>query len=162
MARPEYRGTTIELRTYTPKEKALFDAWADRHGLPTSTFLLSKLRELMDEEDHQRPARPNREHELQARIATLEQDLRLTKMALDKAKLHISLIRPKQGVAQAMDSRMLSILQEPGSIREEVLFSMLDIKEGDKELIELARRQLEMLEGWGLISKSARGWKWMK
>ena len=94
MARLEYRGTTIELYTYSPQEKVQFDEWAKKHGMPTSTFLLSKLRLMIDEESHPKPSRVNRELELRAKIATLERDLKLTKMALDKATLHISLTTP--------------------------------------------------------------------
>ncbi|MDD1752019.1 MAG: hypothetical protein LUQ38_02880 [Methanotrichaceae archaeon] len=162
MARPEYRGSTIELRAYSPKEKAEFDAWASRHGKPTSTFLIDKLREMMDAEAHKKPARPNREHELQAKIATLEQDLRLTKMALDKAKLHISLTTPPSGVVHKLDSRMVSIIEDQKTVNEEGLLRLLNIDEGEKELIILVRRELEALEGFGLIRKTQKGWKWVK
>jgi len=162
MARPEYRGTTIGLRAYSPAEKLLFDEWADKHGQPTSTFLLSKLRLMMDEEAHPKPSRANREHELQARIATLEQDLRITKAALDKAKLHISLTSPPPGGIHNMDTRMISIFKASGAVNEEALLSMLNIQEGEKELIKLLRRELEALESMGLIRKSSKGWKWVK
>ncbi|MDD1742987.1 MAG: hypothetical protein LUQ47_06605 [Methanotrichaceae archaeon] len=140
----------------------LFDEWAEKHGQPTSTFLLSKLRLMMDEEAHPKPSRANREHELQAKVATLEINLRLTKMALDKAKLHISLTTPPPGVVHDMDSPIISNFKGQGAITEEVLLSMLNIQEGEKESIKLVLRELEALESMGLIRKSSKGWKWVK
>ncbi|MDD1742810.1 MAG: hypothetical protein LUQ47_05690, partial [Methanotrichaceae archaeon] len=155
MSRPEYRGTTIELRTYSPAEKAQFDEWAKKHGQPTSTFLLSKLRWMMDNEIYPTPIRPNRELELRAKIATLEQDLKLTKAALDKARLQVAFSTPPTGVVHDMDNRIISIFKMSGALPEEVLLSMLNIQEGEKELIKLLRRELEALESMGLIRKSS-------
>ena len=106
--------------------------------------------------------RPSREHELQAKIATLEQDLRITRMALNKAQLHISLTIPPPGVVHKLDSRMVTILEGQGTVNEEALLRMLNIQEGEKELIKLVRRELEALEGFGLIRKSSKGWKWIE
>jgi hypothetical protein len=158
----EYLGRTVELIYYSRDEKAEFDAWAEEHGAPTATFLMAQLRNLKDSAKHKRPvSRSGREIELQAQIASLQEELRLTKAALQKAKLHLSLIPPRPGTAHQMDSRMISILKNQGPLREEVLFSMLNIGESDREMEDLMRLELEALEGFGLISKSSRGWKWV-
>jgi len=61
-----------------------------------------------------------------------------------------------------MDSRLISILKGPSAINEEELLSILNIQEGEKELIKLLRQELEVLEGLGLIRKTTRGWKWIR
>ena len=159
----EYLGRTVELIYHNRDEKAEFDAWAHEHGAPTATFLMAQLRDLKDSTKHKRHVpHSSREIELQTRIASLEEELRLTKAALQKAKLHLSLIPPRPGVVHQMDGRIISILKSQGALREEVLFAMLEIEETDREMKDLVRLQLESLEGFGLISKSSKGWKWAK
>ena len=75
------------LRCFTPTEKAELDAWADQHDKPTGPFLLSRLRDLKDAEEHKRPAHQSREHELRAEIVALQEELRLTKAALQRAEI---------------------------------------------------------------------------
>jgi len=41
------------------------------------------------------------------------------------------------------------------------LLSELGIDPGEAELVKAVSRQLEELEGFGLISSTQRGWKWI-
>ena len=143
----------------SPELKAEAKAIARDKGITLTQYILGLI-----ERDQSKPKKPraSREHELQARIATLEQDLKITKAALDKAKLHISLTTPPPGVVHDMDSRIISIFKKQDAVTEEVLLSMLNIQEGEKELIKLLRRELEALKSMGLIRKTLKGWKWVK
>jgi hypothetical protein len=155
-----YQGCRFEIYFATPGQKEEAKAIAKSKGITLTQYILRLIE--ADQAREKRPPRPNREHELQAKIATLEQDLRLTKMALDKAKLHISLTTPPPGVVHKLDSRMVTILEGQKTVNEEGLLRMLNIQEGEKELIKLVRRELEDLEGFGLIRKTSKGWRWVK
>jgi len=125
-------------------------------------FSTAKLRWMMDNEIYPTPIRPNRELELRAKIATMEQDLKVTKAALEKRNYRWHCLPLHRGLCMDMDSRIISIFKESGALPEEVLLSMLKIDEGDKELVKLLRRELEALESMGLIRESSKEWKWVK
>jgi hypothetical protein len=57
-----------------------------------------------------------------------------------------------------LQREIVGILKGSGAIKEAVLFSELEIL-GDAAMQELVRRELEDLEGTGLVRKSCRGWK---
>jgi len=162
LARKEYSGCIIELRTWTPQEKDEMDAWAAAHGMPTSTFLIGRLRALKDEEDHGKPDRKQamREQELQEKIAALEEELHITRAALQRAEGHV-ISAPIAGLRESyLQDRIAEILESSGAMKSEILYSELKIAKDDKALQKKVLEELEELEASGRVRKTPRGWLW--
>jgi hypothetical protein len=161
MPHPRYRGTTIELRTFSPSEKAEIDAWADKHGEPTSAFLLARIRDLMDAETHKKKPDLGHEAKLLADMSSLETELRQTKAILKKAEARLAFMPNEQG-ERFLNSRLIRILKDRGAaLKESEIFSLMDAT-GDRPLEDLVREELERLEGFGLIRKSSHGYRWIR
>jgi hypothetical protein len=160
MAPKQYSGSIIMLRCFTPTEKAELDAWADKHDKPTGPFLLSKLRDLKDAEEHKRPAYQNREHELRAEIVALQTELRLAKAALQRAEILRAV--PTSGLRDLYLARQIkAVLEGQGTMKEDIIFSLLEIEESDRVIQDVVRQELEALEGDGWVRKNIRGWRWI-
>lgn len=138
------------------------DAWAAAHGMPTSTFLMGRLRALKDEEDHGKPDRKAavREQELQERIAALEEELRITKAALHRAEGHVMSV-PDAGLSESyLQDRIAEILENSGATKSAILYSELKIAKEDKVLQKKVLEELEELEASGRVRKTPKGWLW--
>jgi len=72
-----YQGVRAEIYFPSPELKAEARAIARGKGITLTQYILGLI-----ERDQSKPKKPrvSREHELQAQIATLERDLKLTKM----------------------------------------------------------------------------------
>jgi len=90
----------------------------------------------------------------------------LKEMILQKYKLAIE---KQQSLAfleddfkgkRVLDRNLIDILKQHGSIYEERLMTLLGVDKSDSEFAQLVSRQLEILEGYGLVKKGAHGWRW--
>lgn len=155
MARKEYSGCIIELRTWTPQEKDEMDAWAAAHGMPTNTFLIGRLRALKDEEDHGADRKQAmREQELQEKIAALEEELHITRAALQRAEGHV-ISAPIAGLRESyLQDRIAEILESSGAMSSNSL-SELKIAKDDKAL-QKRLKELEELEASGRVRRCQR------
>jgi hypothetical protein len=138
------------------------DAWAAVHGMPTSTFLMGRLRALKDEEDHGKPDRKHAMHEqeLKERVVALEEELRITKAALQRAEGHVRSV-PDAGLSESyLQDRIAEILASSGAMKSDILYSELKIAKDDRALQKKVLEELEELEASGIVRKTARGWLW--
>jgi len=155
-------GATTELAFDTPEEKAAFDAWAKKHGSSASPFLICRLRDCMESEQHPRKApKGPTDHELREQIASLQSELHATKAALARAEARIPAQEGYVG-DRYLQRQIVGLLKGSGAVPEMVLFSELDIAAEDGVMQALVLRELEELEGHGRVRKSAKGWRWLE
>lgn len=57
---------------------------------------------------------------------------------------------------------LVSILQEGRIVSSDEIMSRLGIRPQEHEAIKAVAKQLENLEGYGLVKSSSKGWKWMQ
>ena len=158
MARPKDNARLISLYVFSDKEKAHYSELAKAAGVPLSKFLISKIEEaaisLKELED------------LQVRIHDLQEEVRLKDMILQKYK---SAVEKQQSLAfleddfkgkRVLDRNLIDVLKQHGPVYDDRLMTLLGFDKSDSEFAQLVSRQLEILEGYGLVKKGGRGWKW--
>lgn len=59
-------------------------------------------------------------------------------------------------------ARLIQIIRNGGSWRSRDLLAELGINSSDADAIEIVVRQLQAMQDAGLVSETARGWKWTK
>ena len=166
MARPKDNARLISLYVFSDKEKAHYSELAKAAGVPLSKFLLSKIEEALAENKKKSAVSLKKLEDLRVRIHDLQEEVRLKDMILQKYK---SAVEKQQSLAfleddfkgkRVLDRNLIDILKQHGPISEERLMTLLGVDKSDSEFAQLVSRQLEILEGYGLVKKGARGWKW--
>jgi len=61
---------------------------------------------------------------------------------------------------RAFDKELIDLLRQGGTYSEDEILARLGISPTDTELIKVVSRQLEILEGYGLVQFTRKGWKW--
>ena len=61
---------------------------------------------------------------------------------------------------RAFDRELVDLLRQGGTYSEDEILARLGISPTDTELIKAVSRQLEILEGYGLVQFTRKGWKW--
>jgi len=58
------------------------------------------------------------------------------------------------------DKELIELLRRGGSYTQEEILAHLSIDPSDTDLVKAVSKQLEALEGYGLLEYKGRGWKW--
>jgi hypothetical protein len=149
-------------RIRSPKKSQL----AKAAGVPLSKFLLSKIEEALAENKKKSTISLKELENLRVRIHDLQEEVRLKDMILQKYK---SAVEKQQSLAfleddfkgkRVLDRNLIDVLKQHGPVNDELLMTLLGIDKSDSEFVQLVSRQLEILEGYGLVKKGARGWMW--
>lgn len=65
-------------------------------------------------------------------------------------------------VVEKLERELVEVLREGGVFSHEELLSRLGIHQSEHEAVKSISKQLEILESYGLVSSSPRGWRWVK
>lgn len=156
----------LKITFASEQEKQEIVAWAAAHGSPASKFLRSVLQELMAASG--KPDRQGRRvAALQVRVQSLEAELALKDGQL--ADLRAQVLR-QSDLLQArshegpgeLPLRLIKVIEKERVVSERMLFVLLGIGPDDSEQREALGRQLEELEGFGMIKKGSNGWRWVR
>lgn len=98
----------------------------------------------------------------------LRRDLENAKAELERQKTELfklryeALLQPvPRGVAQ-LNERIVDILRSGGTWSSQELLKELEVNPRDIEAIQIATRQLQMLQDFGLVRESVKGWRWVE
>jgi len=58
------------------------------------------------------------------------------------------------------DKDLIELLRKGGSYTQEQILAHLNIDPSDSDLVKAVSKQLEALEGYGLLEYKGRGWRW--
>jgi bacterioferritin (cytochrome b1) len=58
------------------------------------------------------------------------------------------------------DRELIELLRKGGSYTQEEILARLNVDPSESELVKAVSKQLEVLEGYGLLEYKGRGWKW--
>ena len=167
MARPKDNARLISLYVFSDKEKAHYLELARAAGVPLSKFLISKIEEALAEKKRKPAVSLKELEDLRARVHDLEEEIRLKDMILQKYK---SAVEKQQSLSflddnfkgkRVLDLNLIDVLKKHGSIHEGRLMALLNVDPLDTELSQSLSKQLEDLEGYGLIKKGSQGWRWV-
>jgi hypothetical protein len=150
----------------SPEEKHDFAEWAKKAGSSLSPYIISKLRETRDSEAHRKPSTKPRE------IETLHEENRALKEELAFAKSQLNILQlateRARDLAHLDDSatrvffnaKLIEALIQKGPMHNDTLITLLGAKD-DLERRKALAVQLEALEGYGLVKKGSRGYRWV-
>jgi len=170
-------------KTETIKERAIYvylpsvemvDDWkrrASKAGTPLSKFVAERVEDSIRGEEGEE-GYLNR-LELIKRLGNNEEELKklrnensLLKKLVDNLDNELKRYRAKpfleenfEGVRR-FDKELIGLLKKGGSYTGEEILTQLNIDLSDTELVKAVNKQLEILETYGLVEYSGRGWKW--
>jgi hypothetical protein len=105
-------------------------------------------------------------------IARLKQEVKLLKMLSENLDNELKKYRAQPFLAESStaskfegvreyDKELIELLKKTGHIDNDSLLKELGIRPKDLDLVKAIRKQLRNLEAYGLVSSTARGWKWL-
>ena len=91
---------------------------------------------------------------LELLVEKLEQDLRQyrAQMFTDEEFMGV----------RSYDKKLIELLREPGVHDNDVILSRLRIKPSEVDSIKAVSKQLELLQSYGLVKATLRGWSWVE
>ena len=106
-----------------------------------------KLTEALKEKD-------KHNHQLELLVEKLEEDLRVYRSG----------IFPDTGNEKVLyyDKRLVQILKETGPHTSDALLNRLDVSLSDMADVKMVSAQLDILQVFGLVRQTSRGWTWIE
>ena len=118
-------------------------------GYPRRTELIKRLKGVNEE------------------LARLREEKKILKRAYERLDLELRRYRAQpflegefQGV-RTYDKELIALLKRQGTVEGRRILEELGIDPRDSDLVKAVNKQLENLEGYGLIVARPRGWKWL-
>ena len=171
-------------KTETIKERAIYvylpsvelvKRWkhaAQKQGTSVSKFVIEHVENSLRQEEE--PGYKSR-GELWKEIKRLREELketarqkRLLDLVVDKLEKEVRRYRAQpflqpdfEGV-RSFQKELIKALREGGVISSKELLSKLDIDPFEHEAVKAINKQLEILQAYGLVEPSPRGWRWVK
>jgi len=149
------------------EEKEFFDKIADDHSATTSRYFLNVIREAVADAGAPKPAKQSEDIQaLRDHIADLDEALRSEKRRADDLEAEKRRLLAEPWLSQTplsnavLDPDLIRILKA-GQIRDYQLVEAMGIDRQDVRSVRALTRQLEALEGMGLVRKEKKGWRWM-
>ncbi len=62
---------------------------------------------------------------------------------------------------RSYDKKLIELLREPGVHDYDVILSRLGIKPSEVDSVKAVSKQLELLQSYGLVKATPRGWSWV-
>ena len=171
-------------KTETIKERAIYvylpsrglaERWkeaAKRQGTSVSKFVIEHVENSLRQEEE---PRYKSRGELWKEITCLREEAkekarekRILEHVVEKLEKEIRRYRAQpflqpdfEGV-RSFQKELIDTLKEGGVISSEELLAKLDIDPLEHEAVKAIYKQLEILQAYGLVESSPRGWKWVK
>jgi len=156
---------------YLPSEK-MAERWkelAKKQGVSISKFVAEHVENSLrqNEEDYRsRDSLIAENRELKERLEERERRVRHLEMLVEKLEADLRLYRAQPFLEEEFtgvrryDSRLVELLREPGVHSDEEILSRLGIKPREHEAVKAVFKQLELLQDYGLVIATPRGWQW--
>jgi len=158
---------------YLPSAK-LVERWketAKKQGTSVSKFVIEHVENSLRQEEPSYKSRG----ELWKEIKRLREELketarekRLLGHVVEKLEREVRRYRAQpflqpdfEGVRQ-FQKELIEVLKEGRVISSDELLSKLDVDPLEHEAVKAIYKQLEILQAYGLVEPSPRGWRWMK
>jgi hypothetical protein len=140
-------GTSISKFVAEHVENSLREEEAEYKSRSTLIEENRKLSETLNEKER-------RIGHLELLVEKLEQDLR-------QYRAQLFTDEEFTGV-RSYDKKLVELLREPGVHDNDVILSRLGIKPTEEDPIKAVSKQLELLQSYGLVKATPRGWSWVE
>jgi len=149
--------------------------WKDRakkSNVSVSQFVIEHVTNSLRQEDGEvsYKARAELIEELRKKDEAFEKLAReneITKLALERVETELRRYRAEpfleenfRGVRK-YDKRLVELLKKGEVVDSDHLLRLLGINPRETDLVKAVSKQLENLEGYGLVQKTRRGWRWI-
>jgi hypothetical protein len=150
-------------------DKARWAALAEKAKTPLSKWVIEIVESTLAENEEFSPRREMiRELEgMRAEIKTLRNDLRQKEIVLQRYEAELQRYRAEPFLhddfkgMRRYSKELVEILKARGSVDSYRLLEALGIDPRESELVKAVSKQLEELEGYGMIKMDGRTWKWI-
>jgi len=170
-------------KTDTIKERSIYvylpslemvEDWkrrAERAGTSISKFVVERVEDSMRREEGEegyvsRLELVNRLRNAEEELKRLRSDNRMLRRLVENLDKELKRYRAKpfleedfEGVRR-FDKELINVLRRGGTYSDEDILSHLNIDLTDLEFVKAVNRQLAVLEEYGLVEFSGKGWKW--
>ena len=169
-------------KTETIKERAIYvylpsaemvKEWkekAERQGTSISKFVIEHVENSLHQEED--PSYKSRGElwktvkELNEQLKEVERDKRILEHVVEKLETEVRKYRAQpfleeefQGVRR-FQKGLVELLKGGGVLSSEEILSRLGVESSEHEAVRAISKQLEILESYGLVRSSPRGWGW--
>ncbi len=177
MPKPNLGKTgTIKDRTvyvYLPSMEMVED-WkrkAEKAGVSLSKFIIERVEDSIRQEEGEegylsRLELVRRLRKAEEELKKLREENRMLKMLVENLDRELKHYRAKpfleeefQGLRR-FDKQLIDLLRKGGTLSEQEILEQLNIDPSDSELVKSISKQLEILEDYGLVEFTGRGWRW--
>ena len=145
---------------------------ATKSNVPISKFVLEHVMNSIRQEEGEEDYKPRVKliEELRVKdeaIEKLTRDNEVLKLALERVETELRKYHAEpflennfRGVRR-YDKRLIELLRKGEVVDSDHLLRLLRINLKEIELVRAVSNQLENLEGYGLVEKTRRGWRWV-
>jgi len=160
---------------YLPSLKMVED-WktkAEKAGVSISKFVFERVEDSIRREEGEegylsRLELIKRLKDSDEELKKLRDENRLLKKLVDNLDNELKRHRARpfleegfEGV-RSFDKELIDLLRKGGSYKDDEILVHLNIDPSDAELVRAVSKQLEVLEGYGLVEYVGRGWRWKR
>ncbi len=151
---------------------------ASKARVPISKFVIEHVENSLKQEADRKISFTSRVElldllqEKDEEIASLKNENRLLKMLADNLDRELKRYRAqpfldegrrkKFAGKRAYDKELIEVLRKNESIDNDHILKELGIKPKDTELVKAVNKQLELLQAYGLVEPTRRGWRWVQ
>jgi transposase len=170
-------------KTETIKDRAIYvylpslemvEDWkrrAEKAGVSISKFVIERVEESIRREEGEegylsRAELIKRLRDTEEELKKVKNENRLLKKLAENLDNELRRYRAQPFLEEAFegvrrfDRDLIELLRKGGSYTEEQILTHLNIDPSDTDLVKAVSKQLEALEGYGLLEYKGRGWKW--
>jgi hypothetical protein len=159
---------------YLPSVETVKDwkAKAKKSGVPISQFIYEHVMNSLRQEEGEKAYKPRAEliEDLRKKDETIEKLTReneITRLALERVETELRRYRSEPFLEEKFhgvrkyDRQLIELLKKGEDVDSDHLLLLLRINPKESDLVKTVSNQLENLEGYGLVKKTRRGWKWI-
>ncbi len=152
------------------EDKARWEKLAEEAGVPLSKFVIEVVESSLAEESDFKPRGELVKEigQLRSENKELRDDLKQKRIVIEKYERDLKRYRSEafledrfEGVRK-YNQQIIKILKRGVTVDSYRLLEELEIDPKDSDLVNAVSRQLEDLEGFGLITNTSRGWRWIE
>ncbi|MCX8206696.1 MAG: hypothetical protein N3G75_02550 [Methanothrix sp.] len=168
MVKPD-RSRYVYLYLPSSEDKARWESLARKAGVPLSRFVIEVFESAIAEGSEYKPRKELMLElgRLRAENRELRDDLRQKKIVIERYEKELRRYRSEafldtgfEGVRR-YNREIIRILRRGGTVESYRLLEELNIDPGDSDLVKAVSSQLEDLEAYGLVARTAHGWRWI-
>lgn len=165
----------VDVYLPTPDDKDRWRVIAEDRGMTLSKWIIAVVEEVLQQNEGARPREVllKEINELKEEIAGLMERNRQQATIIDQLEKEVRRYRSQPFLAEdfegirEFDKELVKVLREsraidgkPKPINDQDIMKYLGVGLGESEAVKALSRQLAILESYGLVESTTKGWRW--